>query len=88
MKGKRYTTEDKIRILREVDGGKTVLDICRERNIAEQTFYRWRSKYGALKEDEAIRLKTLEQENARLKRLVADQALDIRALKELAEGKW
>ena len=55
--------------------------------ISDQTFYRWRMKYGALKEDEAQRLKALEQENGRLKRIVADQALDISMLKDLQQGK-
>lgn len=56
--------------------------------VSEQTFYRWRSKFGALKEDEAIRLKTLEQENARLKRIVAEQALDISMLKDLQKENF
>lgn len=56
--------------------------------MSDQTFYRWRTKYGALKEDEAQRLKALEQENSRLKRIVADQALDISMLKDLQRGKW
>ena len=56
--------------------------------ISDQTFFRWRIRYGALKEDEAQRLKALEQENARLKRIVADQAIDISMLKDLQRGKW
>jgi len=56
--------------------------------ITDQTFYRWRTRYGALKEDEAHRLKLLEQENARLKKIVAEQALDISMLKDLQRGKW
>ncbi len=62
--------------------------MCKKLGVSEQTFYRWRSKYGALKEDEAIRLKTLEQENARLKRIVAEQALDISMLKDVARGNF
>lgn len=62
--------------------------MCKKLGVSEQTFYRWRTKYGALKEDEAIRLKTLEQENARLKRIVADQALDISMLKDVAKGNF
>ena len=64
--------------------GSTIPQVCKKLGVSEQTFYRWRTKYGALKEDEAIRLKTLEQENARLKRIVAEQALDISMLKDLA----
>jgi len=62
--------------------------VCKKLGVAEQTFYRWRLKYGALKEDEAQRLRALEQENARLKRIVAEQALDISMLKDLQRGNW
>ena len=62
--------------------------MCKRLKISEQTFYRWRTKYGALKEDEAQRLKALEAENAGLKRIVAEQALDISMLKDLQKGNW
>ena len=62
--------------------------MCRKLGVSEQTFYRWRTKYGASKESEAIRLKTLEQENARLKRIVAEQALDISMLKDVAKENF
>lgn len=62
--------------------------VCKRLGISEQTFYRWRIKYGALKEDEAVRLRALEAENARLKRIVAEQALDISMLKDLQRGNW
>jgi putative transposase len=62
--------------------------LCKRLQISDQTFYRWRLKYGALKEDEAQRLKALEQENARLKRIVAEQALDISMLKDVNRGNW
>jgi transposase len=68
--------------------GLTIPAVCKRLQVSEQTFYRWRTKYGALKEDEAQRLKALEQENARLKRIVAEQALDISMLKDLQQGKW
>jgi putative transposase len=68
--------------------GLTIPQLCKRLGISDQTFYRWRLKYGALKEDEAQRLKALEQENTRLKRIVADQALDIAMLKDLERGKW
>jgi putative transposase len=62
--------------------------VCKRLQISDQTFFRWRIKYGALKEDEAQRLKALEAENARLKRIVAEQALDISMLKDLEKGNW
>jgi transposase-like protein len=68
--------------------GATIAQVCKRLGISDQTFFRWRIKYGALKEDEAQRLKALEQENTRLKRIVAEQALDISLLKDLQRGKW
>ncbi|HEX5469896.1 MAG TPA: transposase [Gaiellaceae bacterium] len=68
--------------------GQTIAQVCKRLGISDQTFFRWRIKYGALKEDEAQRLKALEQENARLKKIVAEQALDISMLRELERGKW
>jgi transposase-like protein len=62
--------------------------VCKKLGVSEQTFYRWRTKYGAMKEDEAIRLKQLELENARLKKIVAEQVLDISMLRELAKGNF
>lgn len=89
---KRYTTEQIVAKLREAERlqgqGSTVPQVCKRLGISEQTFYRWRIKYGALKEDEAHRLKALEAENARLKKIVAEQALDISMLKELSRGNW
>ena len=92
MPGKRYSVEQIVAKLREAERlqgqGLTIPQLCKRLGISDQTFYRWRLKYGALKEDEAQRLKALEQENARLKRIVADQALDIAMLKDLERGKW
>jgi putative transposase len=89
---KRYTTEQIVAKLREAEKlqaqGSTIPQVCKRLGISEQTFYRWRIKYGALKEDEAQRLKALETENARLKRIVAEQALDISMLKDLQKGNW
>jgi putative transposase len=89
---KRYTTEQIIAKLREAEKlqaqGLSIPALCKRLQISDQTFYRWRLKYGALKEDEAQRLKALEQENARLKRIVAEQALDISMLKDLQRGNW
>jgi transposase len=92
MPGKRFTAEQIVAKLREAEKlqaqGLTIPAVCKRLQVSEQTFYRWRTKYGALKEDEAQRLKALEQENARLKRIVAEQALDISMLKDLQSGKW
>jgi len=89
---KRFTTEQIVAKLREAEKlqaqGSTIPQVCKRLQISEQTFYRWRIKYGALKEDEAQRLKALEAENARLKRIVAEQALDISMLKDLQKGNW
>jgi putative transposase len=92
MKRRRHTPEQVIRKLREADRllgeGKTIADACRHLEVSEQTFHRWRAQYGGMKANEAKRLKELEAENARLKKLVANQALDIDMLKEVAEGKY
>ncbi len=92
MPGKRFSVEQIIAKLREMEKlqghGMSIPAACKRLQISDQTFYRWRLKYGALKEDEAARLKTLEQENARLKRIVAEQAVDISLLKDLNRGKW
>jgi transposase-like protein len=92
MPGKRYSTEQIVAKLREAEKlqgqGATIPGVCKKLGVSEQTFYRWRTKYGALKEDEAHRLRALEQENARLKRIVAEQALDISMLKDLQRGNY
>jgi transposase-like protein len=89
---KRFSTEQIVAKLREAEKlqgqGMTIPQLCKRLQISDQTFYRWRLKYGALKEDEAQRLKALEQENARLKRIVAEQALDISMLKDVSRGNW
>jgi transposase-like protein len=89
---KRYTPEQIVAKLRDAERlqgqGATIPQVCKKLGCAEQTFYRWRRMYGSMKEDEAIRLKTLEQENARLKRIVAEQALDISMLKDLSRGNF
>jgi putative transposase len=89
---KRFTTEQIVAKLREAEKlqaqGLSIPALCKRLQISDQTFYRWRLKYGALKEDEARRLNALEQENARLKRIVAEQALDISMLKDVNRGNW
>jgi len=92
MSQKRYTPEQIIHKLREAEveigKGGTVGQACKKIGVTEQTFYRWRAEYGGLKLDQAKRLKGLEAENARLKRMVADQALDIAIFKEAASGNF
>ena len=88
MKRKRHTTEEKIRILREADTtGRTIQDVCRERKITEQTFHRWKREFGMMEVDQARQLKELKKENARLKRMLADELLGKELLKEALEKK-
>lgn len=87
-KGKKHTPEQIVAILRRIEGGETAQAVCREVNISEATLYRWKQQYGALELDEVKELKALREENARLKRLVADQLLNIQVLKEVNAKKW
>ena len=88
MKGKRYTTEDKIRILREADRGeKSVLDICRAANLSEVSFHRWKRQFGHMEVNEARRLKELERENTELKKMLAEEMLKNRVLSYVCEHK-
>jgi putative transposase len=88
MKRKRFREEQIIAILKESEAGLPVQELLRKYGISEQTYYRWKSKFGGLEVSDAKRLRQLEEENRRLKRLVADQALDIQMLKEVASGKF
>lgn len=88
MKGKRFKEEQILAVLKEVEGGKAVAEVCRSHGISEPTLYRWRSKYGGLEDSELRRLKELEAENRRLRHVVSEQALDIAALKEVVSKKW
>ena len=88
MKGKKYTTEEKIRILRQADRGKSIQEVCRENNVSEQTFHRWKREFGMIDVNQAKRMKELEKENARLKRMLADKMLGIEILQETLEKKW
>jgi putative transposase len=88
MKGKRYTEEQILKILKEIEAGNTVAEVCRKYNVAEGTVYRWRNKYRGMDKSQLRRLKELEQENARLKKIVAQQALDMDALKDLLGKEW
>jgi putative transposase len=92
MKRTRHSPEQIIAKLREADallgGGATLGQVCQKLGVAEATFHRWRNQYGGMKANDAKRLKQLERENARLKKVVAEQALDNAMLKELNSGKW
>jgi len=89
MKKTRYTAEQIVQILQEAEkGASTVGDLCRRYEVSEATYYRWRQVYGGMKVPEVKRLRDLEQENARLKRLVADRDLEIDAMKEVLSKKW
>ena len=88
MKGKRYATEDKIRLLREADRDeRSVLDVCREANISEVMFYRWKKQFGLMEVNEARRLKELERENTELKKMLAESLLKNRVLEHVCEKK-
>ena len=88
MKGKRYSEEQIIRVLKEVEDGASVPEVCRKYGMSEQSVYRWRTKYGGMDVAELRRLKQLEEENRRLKAIVAEQAMDIQLLKEINSKKW
>lgn len=92
MKRKRHTPQEIITKLRdaevELNQGTTIEAVCRKLEISEPTFHRWRQMYGGMKGPEMVRLKELEKENARLKKIVAQQALDLDALKELSRKNW
>lgn len=89
MKRKRFSEEQIIRIISQAErDGKKILDVCRQEGITEQTFYRWRRKYGGMEVPELHQLKQLTQENARLKKLVAERDLELESMKELLKKKW
>jgi putative transposase len=92
MKRRRHSPEQVVRKLREADRmlaeGRTTGEVCRHLEVSEPTYHRWRNQFGGMKADDAKRLRELERENARLKAIVADQALENRALKEVAKGNW
>lgn len=88
MKRKRFTEEQIIEVLKEHEVGAATADVCRKHGISTATFYNWKSKFGGMDVSEARRLKALESENAKLKRLLADAMLDNAALKDLLSKKW
>ena len=88
MKRSRFTEAQIIGVLREQEGGMQTADLCRKHGISPATFYQWKAKFGGLEVSEARRLRTLETENARLKRLLAEAMLDNAVLKDVASKKW
>ena len=88
MKRKRYSEEQIIQVLKEAETTGNVREACRKHNVTEQTFYRWRQKFGGMDVSEAKRLRALEKENDELKKIVADLTLDLRMLKDVNERKW
>ena len=88
MKRARFSEEQIIGILKEAETAGSIRSVCREHNLTEQTFYRWRNKYGGMDVSEARKLRELERENGELKKIVADLTLDNRLLKDLNSKKW
>ena len=88
MKNSRFNEEQIIGILKQSEAGAKTADLCRQHGISTATFYAWRGKYGGMDVSEAKRMKQLEDENSKLKRIVAEQALDITMLKDLVGKKW
>lgn len=89
MKESKFNEEQIIKILRQAaTGDQTIAAVCREHAVAENTFYKWRQKYGGMEVSEARRLRELEKENARLKRLLAERLIEIDAMKEVVAKKW
>jgi putative transposase len=88
MRKSRLTEEQIVQVLQEWDAGAKIADLVRRHGVTGQTLYRWKKKYGGLQVNEAKRLKALEEENRQLKRLVADQALNLQVVKDLLGKKW
>jgi len=87
MKAKRYSTEEKIRILRQADAGHSIGEVCREHNLSQVSFHRWKKQFGQMEVNEAKRLKDLERENTELKKMLAARLMENRVLKFVCEKK-
>jgi len=88
MRGKRFSEEQIISMLKEADAGMAPAELCRKHGVSQGTYYNWKAKYGDMTVSDARRLKELEEQNRRLKKLVADQALDIQMLKEVCSKNF
>jgi len=88
MRKSRFTEEQIIAVLKQVEAGAKMQDVVRKLGVTEQTYYRWKAKFGGMEVSDAKKLRALEDENRRLKQMVADQALDIQALKAVVAKKW
>jgi putative transposase len=88
MKGKRYSEEQIVQVLKEGQAGVGITEICRKYGISDASYYKWKTKYAGLEISDLRRLKQLEEENRRLKTMVAEQALDLQALKAVASKNW
>ena len=88
MRTSKFTPEQMVHILRQGESGVAIGELCRQHQISEQTYYRWKAKYGGMELSEMQRLKQVEDENRRLKQIVAEQTLDIQALKAVVAKKW
>lgn len=87
-KGRRYTEEQIIKVLKEIDAGASIASVARTHGITDQTLYRWREKYAGMTQNELAEMKALQEENRRLRHVVAQLSLDLAATKEIAKGKW
>jgi len=88
MKRKRFSEEQILSVLKQAEAGRSVPEICREQGVSDATFYNWRKKYSGLELSDLKKMKALEDENRRLKKLVADQALDNQMLRDVVKKKW
>lgn len=88
MKGKRFTEEQIIKVLKQAETGVPIKELCRQHGVSQGSFYKWKSKYGGMEVSDAKKLRGLEDENRRLKKLVADLSLDIQILKDVNSKKW
>jgi putative transposase len=88
MRGKRFTEDKIIGVLKEAEAGAKIIDVCRRHGISDATYYNWKTKYAGMQRSDIKRLKEVEEENRKLKRIVADQQLEITAMKDIVSKNW